>query len=115
MKVDAENERERELFTNFSFNCLEESLARVQQAKEYLDEHEFRTPLDAEEIMFWDAEFVRRSRQLQNLLVGSLFKGDWQPFLLFFQNETQTNYSVPGQLAKFYRYLTNERLPFDED
>jgi len=115
MKVDAENERERELFRNFAFNCIKESLARVQQAKEYLDDHEFRTPLDATEIMFWDEEYVRRLRQFHSLTISGLLKGEWTVFLEFFETETEVNYTVPGQLAKFYRYLTNERLPFDED
>ncbi len=115
MKVDAENERERELFRNFSFNCIKESLARVQQAKEYLDDHEFRTSPDAEEIMFWDEEYIRRLRQFHNLTIGNLLKGEWTVFLEFFEQENENNYTYPGQLAKFYRYLTNERLPFDED
>lgn len=107
--------RGHELFNRFAFSVIEESLARVQQAKEYLDDHKLREEPDQVEVTFWSEEFLRRHRELRKLTEWYRMHDDWEEYLIFFQRETENNYSTIGALAKFYRFLTNERLPFDED
>lgn len=110
--MDENDKKEQVLFDNFGFHVLDEEVSRLFQAREYL--RDFQEDPGSEEYRHWIQEIDRIVARIKRL-TNAYASNDWHGVMKVFMTRNEYNYTFLGQFAKAYRFMFNERLPFDED